>query len=305
MRARTLGRRSSRMRHIFESYHPFVIFVYLTVAMVCAMLTTQPAFVILSFLCASAYAVYLTSLRTYARAVRHAGLLGLAVALINPLLNHKGLTVLFIWADNPITLESLLYGCCTAAMLMSVWIWCICWNQLMTAERFLHVCGRVLPTAALLLSIVMRMVPQARYKAQAIAQAQKAMGLGIGQVKGKERIRRGARTATVLMALSLENSMDTADAMKCRGYGAGVKRTSFTPFRFRVRDGVLLGMLTFLAGVSVTGICLGMQTASFYPLIETAKISPLFYGAYAAYLSMPLLLQAKEEWAWKRSSWKA
>ncbi len=268
--------------------------------MVCAMLTAQPAFVVLSFVCASAYAVYLTNWQAYGRAMRHVGLLGLLVWLVNPLFNHRGLTVLFMCMDNPITLESLLYGGCTAVMLMSVWLWCICWNQLMTTERFLHVCGRVFPTMALLMSIVMRMIPQARHKAQAIAQAQQAMGLGIAQAKGKERVRRGVRTATVLMALSLENSMDTADAMRSRGYGAGVKRTAFSPFHFRMRDGVLLCILVLLAGTSVAGICLGMRTAAFYPFFQAADISPLFYAAYAAYLSMPLLLQAKEEWSWKR-----
>lgn len=291
------------MRHIFEIYHPFVIFFYLAVAMVSTMLTMQPAFVILSFVCASAYAIYLTGWQAYVHALKRVGLLGLVVALANPLFNHKGLTVLCMWMGNPITLEALLYGGCAAGMLMSIWLWCMCWNQLMTTDRFLHVFGRIFPTLALLLSIVMRMIPQARYKAEAIAQAQQAMGLGIAQAQGKERVRRGVRIATVLMALSLENSMDTADAMKCRGYGARRKRTSFSPFRFRRQDGVLLGVMVVLAASAIAGICLGMRTASFYPFWTPAAISPMFYVADALFLCTPLILQAKEEWAWKRSGW--
>ena len=45
-------------------------------------------------------------------------LLFLALALINPLISHNGATVLFVMNDNPVTLEALLYGINSAAMVV-------------------------------------------------------------------------------------------------------------------------------------------------------------------------------------------
>ena len=43
--------------------------------------------------------------------------------LINPVISHNGVTVLFFVNDNPVTAEALVYGSAVGAMIVSVMYW--------------------------------------------------------------------------------------------------------------------------------------------------------------------------------------
>lgn len=54
----------------------------------------------------------------------------------------------------------------------------------------------------------------------------------------------------VLLTWSLEEGLQTADSMKARGYGTG-RRSSYSPYRWRPKDGAALFFLLIAGGLSV------------------------------------------------------
>ena len=85
----------------------------------------------------------------------------MVVALMNPLFNHYGVTVLFyLYNGTPVTLESVVYGLAMAVMLCEVIIWFQCYNKIMTSDKFIYLFGRVIPGFSLILSMCLRFVPR-------------------------------------------------------------------------------------------------------------------------------------------------
>ncbi len=84
------------------------------------------------------------------------------IAIANPLFNHRGSTALFYIGLNPVTLEALLYGVCSAGMLISVFIWFRCYLSLMTNDKFLYLFGRIAPATALIVSMYTKVDPRKR-----------------------------------------------------------------------------------------------------------------------------------------------
>ena len=72
------------------------------------------------------------------------------------------------------------------------------------------------------------------------------------------------------MGWSMENSLETADSMHCRGWGANRKRTTFRRNRFRTYDAFALGALTLLS--------VGAAAAA-YTLMNGFGFFPSFHGS--------------------------
>ena len=67
----------------------------------------------------------------------------------------------------------------------------------------------------------------------------------------------------------MENAIDTADSMNCRGYGLP-GRTAFSIYRFDTRDRLMLLWLLFCAGMLIAGVTTGAFRWDFYPVITAA-----------------------------------
>ena len=106
------------------------------------------------------------------------------------------------------------------------------------------------------------------------------------------------RMTTVLMGWGLEDSVETADAMRARGWGAVRKRTSYQRYRFRRADAAacaILAALTFSAALAAHA---ALGTFAFYPRIT--GLAPWYsYLPYAAFLALPLAAEAKERLSWR------
>ena len=75
-------------------------------------------------------------------------------ALVNPLFNHEGVTLLFYFrTGNPLTLESIVYGLASGVMLVSVLNWFSCYQVIMTSDKFIYLFGKLIPAMSLILSI--------------------------------------------------------------------------------------------------------------------------------------------------------
>jgi energy-coupling factor transport system permease protein len=100
--------------------------------------------------------------------------------------------------------------------------------RVMPSEKFTALFGGFAPNLALLISMVFRFIPNLLKTAQEIKEAQ--IGLG-NEVKG---VKNSISRFSALVSISLESSIETADAMHAKGFGTG-KRRFYNRYRFRPR----------------------------------------------------------------------
>lgn len=281
----------------FENYNPIVVTVYFLATAGIAMFSMNPIILILSLL----GALLLYFLRNGRRNVRtHLFSFGLflVMALINPLVSHNGITVLFVMNDNPITLEALVYGVMTAVMIVSVLYWFNSFSQIMTSDRLLYIFGALSPKLALILSMALRYVPLFGSQYKKVKQTQQTLGL-YKEDNIVDSIKGGLRVFSIMITWALENGIITADSMTARGYGTG-RRSRFSLFSFRRQDICLLVLSLSLAVITLWGI--GSQEFIYYPAIVIPKMTPAGYAGYMSYgvlILLPAIIEVKEALKWK------
>lgn len=281
----------------FAEHHPLAVAVTLLCAATVAMFSMDPVILALSLLGAVALHLHLRGLsgrRTHLFSL----LLFLAMALVNPLVSHSGVTVLFVMNHNPVTLEALCYGLAAAGMIVAVLYWFGSFTHLMTSDRLLCLFGALSPRLALVLSMALRYVPLFSRQARKTQQAQRALGL-YREDNLPDACRGGLRVFSVMVTWALENGVVTADSMTARGYGIG-KRTQFALFRFTLRDGLLTALSLLLAGGSLWASA--ARHFTYYPAMSAQPLTGrvlLGYGAYALLVLLPLLIDGKEALRWR------
>lgn len=283
----------------FASCHPAVCFTFFIGALAFGMVFIHPAYTGCALVCASAY--YLTVRRSEGiRAV--AGMLPLFALLsaVNPLFNTLGQTVLFTVFGRPYTWEALCYGMALAGMFVAVMLWFMSYSAVMSSDKFMSLFGRLAPALSLLLTLILRLVPDYTRRAKQIAGARRCIGKGMdGGGTYRARAQDGAAILSALASWALESSIVTGDSMRARGYGMG-RRSTFTQVRFTRRDRLLLAALTVLGGAAALIGCMGGARAAFVPALELADGVLCLAGlvCYALYLLIPTILNLWEEAVW-------
>ena len=266
------------------------------------MFCMHPVFLGISLAAALAYALRLGGRKTARLFFLGVLPLLLLVAILDPLRNHAGVTILVYVNDNPITLEAILFGAASGVMFAAVLLWFSCYNAVMTSDKFLYLFGRVIPALSLIFSMALRFVPRFAAQLKIISNAQKCVGRDISQGNLLTRAKNGLKILSILITWALENAVDTADSMRCRGYGLP-GRTAFSNFRLDSRDKASLGLLGGLTALLLVGLALGETTAVYFPAVRIPPVTPLsfvFYAAYAALLSFPLVVNGWEDIKWAR-----
>ena len=283
----------------FGSYHPAVLFSYYILAVCFSMVSMHPVIIFASL--AGGFLLY-GAQKGWRKLISEMGfflVLFVLMSLANPLFIHNGETVLFFMNDNPITLEAIIYGGVSSLMIVGVLLWCRCYGAILTTDKFLYLFGRLIPKLGLILSMAFRFIPLFRTQIRKINQAQKTMGM-YASYSVTDKIGSGIRVFDSLVSWSMENSIDTADAMKARGYGLK-GRTNFTLFRFRKRDGALLGVMGALAAVIFACFAVGGYDFFYYPYVaglawDTPSV--LRYLPVIAFMAIPGIIEIKEKASW-------
>ena len=283
-----------RERHMaFDTAHPAVVLAYLVAALCLAMFSLQPVLVCVSLAgglaccaCARGTAATFSSMRWQLAVVA-------VIALFNPLFSASGSTELFRVGQRAVYLESFAYGLCMGALFMSTVLWCQAAAHLLGYDRLRALSGNVLPTVGLMVSMCMRLVPRFVRKGERVAAVQAAAGRG-GGVAGRLRM------STVLMGWSMEDSLETADAMRARGWGGAPRRTSYGRHRFTGADAVALAGIALLA--SLAGACAFAATTqySFFPTMSRL-VAWWGYVPFAALMFLPTALHLAGAASWRRA----
>lgn len=248
---------------MFSTVHPMVLCVYALGAPILGMSSNVPWMLAVSLCSALAvHTFYLGGEATFS-ACKMVVPLMLFVAVLNVITNPRGTHILFQISMHPFTLESLCYGMASGMLLGTVIIWFRCFHAILPNDKFLYLFGRRLPGTALLLSMILKLFPETRYKVQCIR-----MGERPAEQSGRERVsahlKRGMRQISALLEWSMEDSIETADSMKARAYGTA-QRTSYATYHFGKSDAGMLLFFMIGIGAGITGIIYGRQSFSYYP----------------------------------------
>ena len=97
----------------------------------------------------------------------------------------------------------------------------------------------------------------------------------------------------------MEDSLETANAMKARGWGVGARRSTYARFRFRSRDARVLGAMGAL--LLVVGVAAGVACVQFHFYPTLGGFAPWFtYLPYLLYVALPLILEVKDRIRWSK-----
>lgn len=281
----------------FDSSHPVVPAVFLCGMLALTMFSLQPVLVIISLVGAIAFSLIGRGAAATGRSLSWQLPVACILALANPIFSASGSTPLLRVGPMAIYLESLVYGACMGAMLAAVVLWFEDAAVILPSDKILSLLGGRTPTVALMVSMTAKLVPELVGRGAEVRDAVAAVSLS-RPVTRRERIAAGARTSGVLMSWSLADSLETADSMRARGWGAAVRRTSYRPYRFSDAD-----------GASLLAICLSLAVCAFlawtacsqYRFYPTFSVLIFWWGyvPYAVFALVPTILAAWEVRSWR------
>ena len=220
------------------------------------------------------------------------------IIILNPFFYHNGATVLFMFGDNPMTLEALIYGVASAEMVVAVIYWFRSFSEIMTSDKLLSVFGAVSPKFSLMLSMVLRFIPLFTRQSKNVKSAQRALGMYKND-NIVDSVRVGARVFSGVSGWALENGIITADSMAARGYGT-TRRTSFSLYRSKKADWIFIVVVALTFTAAVIGLTKG-EAFRFYPeiVVPSGALSVSAYAVYAALCAISSILEIYEGAKWK------
>ena len=300
-------------RRAFDALHPAVLVVYALAALVLTMAAFQPVIVGLALASALWLRGCLQGWRTVVRAVRWQVPLVVLVAVANPLFSSVGSTELFRIGTHAVYAESFAYGLCMGALLVAVMTQIACASCVLTSDKIMTVMGNRLPTVSLMLSMALRLVPRFVRQGREIASVQDACtaarrdgephGAHLrprGSSQGaKARLAELSRLASVLMGWSMEDSLETADAMRARGWSSTQRRTSYQRWRFGRVDALALAVVLGLGVLCAVLAQVAVTSYRFYPSMSALT---LWWGyvPLALFFVLPLLVVLGDHLTWMR-----
>lgn len=308
----------------FDSLHPALAMVYFAVALVLAMAAPHPTLLALSFAIAALYGVWLRGGRAVARSFAWQLPLLAVIVAVNPLFSSTGATELFRIGTQAVYAEGYANAATMALLLLCVMQWFANADAVLGSDKVMGTLGGILPTISLMASMIMRLIPQFVRRGHTISSALNACTAArnpsASMVSGgafaeeaecaryqKRRAEQNGankpaqrfsairfadhlRTTTTLMGWSMENSLETADSMRCRGWGANRKRTTFRRNRFRAYDALALGALALLSVGAAAAAYALMDGFGFFPAFHGSLGNPLI-ALYALALCFPFMLE--------------
>ena len=285
----------------FSEYHPTVNLIYFVFVIGITMFATSPAFLAVTFFCAWFYSVLLRGYKAIKMNIVFMLPIFAVMVFVNTFFNHNGETILFYLNRAPITKEALVFGMAAAIVLTSVIIWFMCFNVIMSADKFIFLFGRAAPILGLLLSMTFRFIKLLKVRFREISEGQKCLGKE-GNKRILSRIRQLLKEVSILISWSLEASIETADSMEARGYGLK-GRTFFHIYKFTGRDLQMMILILISGGISAAGCIMKEMTMYYYPVLdfpEESWLTAVVLTFYGILLLLPAISDIYGELKWER-----
>ncbi len=284
----------------FKEYNPVTVaFYYITVA-VFSMFTMNPVLHLMTFL---GGIIQFSVIKAEKKKETHMFFVGLGIilALVRPIFNHNGVTVLFVLNDNPITAEAFIYGVSAAVMVVGVLYLFRVFSVIMTGDRLLYMFARLSPKTALVMSMGLRYIPLLRRKSREIKDAQTAIGINRDD-NPIDRIKAALNVFSATVSWGLENGIITADSMASRGYGSH-KRSCFKAYRFLGSDIIIIILIVMLGVLPAVASASGSFATVCYPRFSMRSHSVLTVAGYISFgmlMLIPVITDLIADIRWRR-----
>lgn len=276
----------------FSMSHPAVPALYIVLTLGLTMLSMQPVLIALSLAGGLAYGFATRGMARTLGALRWQLPVILIIALVNPLFSASGSTELFRIGMRAVYLESMVYGLCMGGLFVASVLWFEAAASMLEYDKVLALLGNTAPVIALMISMCMRLIPQFLRRGRTVLAVQDAI-----DVPGRaptDPARSRLRASSVLMGWGMEDSLERADAMRSRGWGAVPRRTTYARYRLGRGDVVALVGLALFGASAVTVAWTATTQYSFYPQLSVPAPWP-GYVVYAAWMALPCVLCAIDE----------
>ena len=292
--------------YTFSKCHPAVNLLFFVGAICFSTFLQHPLYLIANIFASSTYYLLLNGTKGIK------GILGilplfLFITLLNPIINTRGDTILYIIFDRPYTLEALIYGATLAIIFLTMVLWLGCYSKIMTIDKFSSILGNFMPSIALLLVMLFRMIPNLIHKTKTIIAVRNSIEKVTKTTsKLNDKLTFGITVLGVMTSLALEGGVTTSDSMRARGYGS-TKRTSFKIYKMSATDWSIIAIMLILSCVIISFALNGNMHAQFFPHMSIASIKGqniLAFLAYLGFLIIPTVLQIKETLQWNILKYK-
>ncbi|MCR5685449.1 MAG: energy-coupling factor transporter transmembrane protein EcfT [Lachnospiraceae bacterium] len=283
----------------FENLNPLTVAFYYAVTLSIAMFTMNPILHVAGFIGGILQFAVFNRKKTTGTHL-YFFIIGSILALVRPVFSHNGVTVLFVVNDNPITLESFIFGINSAVMVVGVLYLFRVISVIFTSDRFLYLFGAFSPKTALVMSAGLRFIPLLRRRYRMIGMAQTVIGINKDD-NVIDRMGAAAKTMSATVTWGLENGIITAESMAARYFGTG-KRSRYALFKFGREDLYVVMTVAVLSVIPVVCLFKGDFDTVFYPefLMNEPDIrTVLGYLCYGVIILIPVIMKVLENYRWK------
>lgn len=271
----------------FEGLHPAFAALYFVAVLALSMTLVHPVTLALAAVAGIALNIRLRGATKALLTLAWQIPLLAIIALLNPLFAMMGSTELLRIGDHAIYLESVAYGACMGLLLIATFQWFSNAAAVLTSDKIMLLLGPIAPTVGLLVTMTMRLVPQFVRRGAVVADARQACTAADAN---EGALAKRVSQVTVLMGWGMEDSLETSDSMRARGWGATERRSSYVREDFRAFDAAACMCLAVLVALCVLcHVAIGMQF-SFYPVMG-AWAAPVLYVPFAVLLALPWILE--------------
>ena len=184
-------------------------------------------------------------------------------------------------------------------MVVTILLWFASYSFVMTSDKFLYLFGKAAPSVSLVLTMILRLLPNYEKKIAQIGNARKSIGMSAENGTTKEKAEHGLTIVSVMTSWALEGGIIMADSMRSRGFGTG-KRTTFSLYRFEKRDKILLAIMAGFLAIVIFCCIMGGSSAQYTPefLVAMSPYTVVGAVAYGAFLALPTAVNITEEIIW-------
>lgn len=270
-------------RKYIGQIHPAVGFFYIVAVLVITMITMNPYLLAISCITSIIVMGYLKGLSELRKNIVPDISVIIFTVGIQPVFSGSGKTVLYYVNDRAVYLEGYIYGLVIAMLLITVFNWCTVMRILMDSEKWMYLIGRLSPTLAMMITMILRFIPLMRQRYRVIHEGQVGMGRYNNPYSKKknvlyafmgfiEKIRHRIKEISILISWSLENSIETSDSMESRGYGLK-GRTSYHRYILKKTDMIQMILIAGAFAYVLVPVLLRQFRAYYLPRVYIESVS--------------------------------
>ena len=291
------------MGYGFSSLHPLPSFLYYLGAIILIMTFYHPIFLLAGLLILIATNFIQDRGKKIKSYRKFYIFMAMIIIFMNPIISSRGETVLFYIFDRVITLESLVYGICTAISLISIMVLFLSYNMIITEDKFMYLFSDMLPKTSFLIMMTMGFIPLLKRRITEINTVQELKGGKEYGNKFKEKLIERMKVLNILLIWSLEESIIRARSMRARGYGAVQKRSFYFNYRMDKLDIFTLLFIIFAVFTLMFSWNRGIIHYEIYPKVSSVNLefkTILFFILYILYLGIPIIIEGMDKLKWHK-----